>query len=89
MLTDREYAEAIVRGKGFQRAHVVQVVFQGQDALARQMGVSRSFINHLVHLRRRSSRIESFVLQKVRELRPDLVQLWEPHWRRNGKKKAA
>lgn len=90
MLTDREYAEAIIKGKGFQRAHVVQVLFGGQEALARELGISRYAVNHAIYSRSASQRIEEYVLARIRKDRPELEKLWERPWaKKNGKQKAA
>jgi len=82
MLTDREYTETVIRSKGIQRAHVVQVLFGGQQALADLLGITRYAINHVMFSRSESERVEQYVLARIPEDRADLRRLWERPWAR-------
>jgi hypothetical protein len=88
MLDPREIAQIAIRGKAIQRRMVVERFFGGQAKLARELGITRSTVCHVVALRRKSNPIENYVAARVRNLDATWLGLWIPEWRKNGKKAA-
>jgi len=82
MLTNKEYTETVIRSKGIQRGHVVQVLFGGQQTLADLLGITRYAINHVIFSRSESERVEQYVVARIPEDRADLRRLWERPWAR-------
>ena len=88
MLNSKTIVEIAIRSKAFQRRVVVQKHFGSQAALARELGVTRSAVCHVVSLRKKSAPIENYVIARLRNVAPDWVGMWIPEWRKNGKKAA-
>ncbi len=88
MLDPKEIAQIAIRSKAFQRRVIVLKHFGSQAALARELGITRSTVSHVIALRRKSAPIENYVIARLQNLAPDWVGMWVPEWRRNGKKKA-
>lgn len=87
MIISNEYHTLVLRSKVLQRAHLVETVFGSQTALAEALGVTQSAISHVIALRSRSQRIEAYILQRIREVRPDLEKLWLCHGKRTSRKR--
>jgi len=88
MLNARKIAEIAIRSKAIQRHMTVKKFFGSQAALARELGVTRSAVCHVVALRKSSAPIENYVIARLRNLAPDWIGMWVPEWRKNGKKAA-
>lgn len=79
-MSNKDYTDASIRAKGFQRAHVIQVLFGGQQALGGLLGVTRGAVNHAIYSRSPSARIEEYVLARIPQDRADLRRMWERPW---------